>query len=105
MAATTPIPCCSRRLPVGRRSSAPPSVRVCPNAPRGAGSTTRRFRGHWPQPDVRWHVERTFAWLQTVRRVLVRYERLLAVYSGFVYLAAIVVCLRRVVAGQPPGLR
>jgi transposase len=41
-------------------------------------------------------VERSFAWLQSFRRVLVRYERLAAVYLAFVHVAAAVVCLRRV---------
>lgn len=46
----------------------------------------------------RWHVERTFAWLQSFRRVLVRHERLSAVYLAFVQVPATVVCLRRVVS-------
>ena len=43
----------------------------------------------------RWIVERTFAWLGTSRRLLVRWERHLSVYRGFFALAVAVVCLRR----------
>ena len=44
----------------------------------------------------RWRVERTFAWLGTFRRVLVRYERRSAVYHAFVLLACILLCLTRI---------
>jgi transposase len=63
----------------------------------------RGKRPRWGRkPDLagyreRWHVERCFAWMQSFRRVLVRYERLAAVYLAFVHLAGILVCLRRVI--------
>ncbi|MDP7663454.1 MAG: DDE transposase, partial [Nitrospinota bacterium] len=41
-------------------------------------------------------VERTHAWLQNYRRVLVRYERLAALYLGFVHLACALIVLKRV---------
>lgn len=44
----------------------------------------------------RWRVERTFAWLGTFRRLLVRHERLLGVYHGFMLLAFVLICLRRI---------
>jgi transposase len=50
----------------------------------------------------RWHVERAFAWLQCFRRVLVRYERLMAVYLAFVQVAAGIVCLRRLCSATNP---
>lgn len=42
----------------------------------------------------RWKVERVFAWLQNFRRVLVRYDRYLDNYLGFVLLGCIVILLR-----------
>ena len=44
----------------------------------------------------RWKIERTNAWLQNFRRVVIRYERLTANYLGFVYLACALIVLRRV---------
>jgi transposase len=43
----------------------------------------------------RWKIERTFAWLGNFRRLVVRYERLLTVYSGFFHLACIIITLRQ----------
>ena len=42
----------------------------------------------------RWKVERLFAWLQNYRRVLVRQERYLDNFLGFVHLACIKILLR-----------
>lgn len=53
------------------------------------GRRLRRFRR-------RWIIERTHAWLQNFRRVLVRYERLAARYLGFVHLACALTVLNRV---------
>ena len=55
-----------------------------------------------PRPNLegyrqRWHVERTFAWLGSFRRLLVRFERLATVYHGLLCLAAALICLRRLV--------
>ena len=47
----------------------------------------------------RWHVERTFGWLESFRRLATRFERLLKVYYGLLYLAAAIFCLRRLVSG------
>lgn len=44
----------------------------------------------------RWVVERTFAWLGNFGRVLVRRERLVSVYRGFVHLACAVITLRAI---------
>ena len=43
----------------------------------------------------RWKVERLFAWLFNVRRLVVRYERHLATYLGFVQLGCIIILLRQ----------
>ena len=56
------------------------------------------------KPDLsgysdRWHVERTFGWLESFRRLLTRFERLIKVYMGLLYLAASLICLRRLVSG------
>jgi len=56
------------------------------------------------KPDLRgyyerWHVERTFGWLESFRKLLTRFERLVKVYMGFLYLAASLICLRRLVSG------
>ncbi len=42
----------------------------------------------------RWKVERLFAWLQNYRRILVRHERYLRNYLGFVQLGSIRILLR-----------
>jgi transposase len=42
----------------------------------------------------RWKMERTFAWLGNYRRLVVRYENKLHVYSAFFHLACIMIVLR-----------
>ncbi len=51
------------------------------------GRPLRRYRR-------RWKVERLFAWLQNFRRILVRHDRYLANYLGFVHLGCMVILLR-----------
>ncbi len=43
----------------------------------------------------RWKVERLFAWLQNFRRLVVRYERHVENFLGFVHLGCIRILLRR----------
>lgn len=43
----------------------------------------------------RWKVERTFSWLGSFRRLLVRYEHKLSVYQGFFHLACVFIILRK----------
>jgi transposase len=43
----------------------------------------------------RWKIERLFAWLGNFRRLVVRYERHLVNYLGFVQLACIIILLQR----------
>jgi transposase len=52
------------------------------------GRKLRRYR-------KRWKVERTFSWLSNFRRLVVRYERLITVYSGFFHLACLMIVLNR----------
>jgi transposase len=42
----------------------------------------------------RWKVERLFAWLHNFRRLVIRYERRVGNYLGFVHLGCIVILLR-----------
>jgi transposase len=50
------------------------------------GRALRRYR-------KRWKVERTFAWLQNFRRLLVRQDRFISVHQGFFHLACALICL------------
>ena len=43
----------------------------------------------------RWKIERTFSWLSNFRRLVVRYERLITVYSGFFHLACLMIVLNK----------
>jgi len=52
------------------------------------GRKLRRYRR-------RWKIERTNAWLQNFRRVLVRFDHNITMYTGFVTLACIMITLRQ----------
>ncbi len=52
------------------------------------GRRLRRYRH-------RWIIERTFAWLGSFRRLLVRHERLTSMYCSLLYFAAALIALRR----------
>jgi len=43
----------------------------------------------------RWIIERTFAWLQRFRRLVVRYERYAVIYLAFLHLACVLIALKR----------
>ena len=68
---------------------------VCPHRrgrtrpPTQDGRPLRRYRR-------RWKIERTFAWLGNFRRLVVRYERSIAIYSGFFALACAISVLKRI---------
>ncbi len=51
------------------------------------GRALRRYRR-------RWHVERTFSWLQNFRRLVVRYERHSRIFLAFVHVACMLITLR-----------
>lgn len=55
--------------------------------PSQDGRVLRRYRR-------RWKVERLFAWLQNSRRLVTRYERRVANFTGFVHLACLLILLR-----------
>ncbi len=66
---------------------------IAPNRPNRHhltqdGRPLRRYRR-------RWKVERLFAWLHNFRRLVVRYERRLENFLGFVHLGCILILLRR----------
>jgi transposase len=52
------------------------------------GRALRRYRR-------RWIIERTFAWLQRFRRLVVRYEYYALMYLAFLHLACLTIALRR----------
>ncbi len=56
-------------------------------ARRGVDSS-RRLGKH------RWVVERTFAWINQFRRLIIRYERRAKIYHAFLIIAAAIICLR-----------
>jgi transposase len=43
----------------------------------------------------RWKVERTFAWIGNFRRLVVRYERKVVMYSAFFHVACLIITLRQ----------
>jgi len=63
----------------------------------------RKNKKHWPRYDGRkmrryrrrWKVERTFAWLGNYRRLVVRWDRDLTIYSAFFHLACLMITLRQ----------
>ena len=59
--------------------------------------TIRKYedRRHLRRYRRRWIIERTFAWLGSFRRLLVRHERLTSVYCSLLYFAAALIALRR----------
>jgi transposase len=44
---------------------------------------------------VRWVVERTFAWLHKLKRLLVRYDRRHEIHEAFLAIGCCLVCFRR----------
>jgi transposase len=62
----------------------------------------RRNRQRWWRQDGRklrryrrrWKIERTFAWLQNFRLLLVRQDRILTVYRGLLHFACLLITLR-----------
>jgi transposase len=62
------------------------------NRRRPATQDGRSFRRY----KRRWIVERTIGWLGNYRRLVVRYDRSLTIYSGFFHIACFMIVLRRV---------
>lgn len=49
-----------------------------------------------PASAARWIVERTHAWMDNWRRLVVRWERHAHLYLALVFIAAFMICLRRI---------
>jgi putative transposase len=76
---------------------------------RGRGDEAREARRGGRKRARRWVVERTHAWLNRCRRLLVRWERKVANHAAFLHLACALICLRaagaEVGAGAGSGAR
>jgi transposase len=53
-----------------------------------------KFRFKEEKYKVRFKIERTFGWLESFKRLLVRVDRSLSSFRGFVYLALIIILIR-----------
>jgi transposase len=69
-----------------------PIIPARKNNQRATHQDGRKLRRY----QKRWKIERTNAWLQNFRRVVIRYERLTANYLAFVHLACALILLRKV---------
>jgi len=64
-------------------------------SPRLAQPRSAIFVDSVPGPvPQRWKIERTFAWLGNFRRLVVRWDRSLTIYSAFFHLACALVTMR-----------
>ena len=63
---------------------------VKPRIARRGVDSSQRLGQH------RWVVERTFAWLNRLRRLAVRYERRADIHEAFVTLGCALVCLNQI---------
>lgn len=63
-----------------------------PHVPRKANETPKPKRRR--SPARRWKVERTHSWLNRARRLLIRWEKKVANYLGFLHLQFAIVTLR-----------
>jgi transposase len=81
-----------------RRSLRQRGIRPCipPRRQRGRRRPGRPLQEFRTEYASRWIVERTFAWRNNFRRLLVRHERLVGVYHGFMLLAFVLICLARI---------
>lgn len=79
------------RAVLARRGIQPiiPARRNSRTATHQDGRPMRRYRR-------RWIIERTNAWLQNFRRLVVRYERKVLVFLGLVHMACALIALRRI---------
>jgi transposase len=62
--------------------------RIIPRIARRGVESSHRLGKH------RWVVERTFAWVNQFRRLIVRYEHHADLYRAFLVLAAAIICFR-----------
>ena len=66
---------------------------ICPNRrnKRYKSQDGRKLRRY----KRRWKIERTIAWLQNFRRLVVRYERKITMFQAFVHVACLIITLRQ----------
>ena len=70
-----------------------------------SGSRTLHNGQHSRKQARRWVVERTHAWLNRFRRLLVRWERKVANYEALLHLACSLICWRAAQADRAAGAR
>ncbi len=56
----------------------------------------RRFDSSQRRGQHRWVIKRTFAWLNRLRRLTVRYERRADIHEAFTHLSCAPVCLSQI---------
>jgi transposase len=75
-----------------KRHGIEPIIPARSNNERATDQDGRKLRRY----KRRWIVERTFAWLGHFRRLIVRHERLIQIYSGFFHIACALLTLKKV---------
>jgi transposase len=105
------VPLVERVPPVRGRAGAPRRRPDCVTADRGYDHDKyrRELRKRRIRPEiarrqsehgsglgrVRWVVERTFAWLHKLKRLLVRYDRHVEIHEAFLAIGCCLICFRR----------
>jgi transposase len=69
-----------------------PAIPARSNNPRATHQDGRRLRRY----KKRWIVERTNAWIQNFRRLVVRYESSAEIFTALVHMACALIVLRRI---------
>jgi len=73
---------------------------ICPSIPQRVWSGRKRKPGRPPNVHpasvARWIVERTHAWMDNWRRLVVRWERRVHNHLALVFIACCMTCLRRI---------
>ena len=69
---------------------------ICPHKKNRVRAVTQDGRA-LRRYQRRWIVERTNAWLQNFRRLIVRYERSALIFLGLIHMACALIALKRVV--------
>jgi transposase len=67
---------------------------VCPhrsNRKKGKRQDGRKLRRY----ARRWKIERTIAWFHNFRRIVVRYEHSITMYTAFIHVACLMITLRK----------
>ena len=67
---------------------------ICPHR-RNRKKTKRQDGRKLRRYTRRWKIERTIGWLHNFRRIVVRYERNIKMYSAFIHVACLMITLRK----------